>query len=195
MKNKNVLLGLVLTVITTLSFAKGPHQEFQVEVFDAQAFSMQIDKATQDIEVYFLDRAGSILFESDVRTGASFGKTFDMQDLPDGKYQLKVVDAFMIQVLAVELKHGKVEIDLDQSRYYDIPEITQTAATSTVRMNSISMDPRRMVLDNHTGRLLYSGKVEGHQYAFNLPQVSDQSKLVINSEGLITMEGVALSEH
>ena len=192
MKNKSILLGLVLTVITALGFAKGPKSEFQVEVLGAYIFSVSIEESTQGLEVYFLDDKGSILFEDEVYIGGGFGKTFDMKSLPNGKYQLKVIDEFRIQVLAVELKQGKVKMDLSNSRYYYIPEVTHSSEVSTVRMNSVSMLPMKMVIDNKTGRLLYSGKVEGYKYAFNLTEVEHNSKLVISSDGLITMEGLTL---
>lgn len=193
MKNKKLFLGMVMTVIATLGYAKTPKTEFQVEVLGSKTFSVIINETAEDLDIYFLNNMDSILYKNDVIAGESFGEQFDMDNLPEGKYQLKVVDAFSIQVLNVEFLSGNVSLDLNASRYYDIPEVTRLSEVSIVRMNSISMDPMKMVIDNKTGRVQYSGRAEGKKYDFNLSLMDDSPKIVVNSEGHITMKSVALS--
>ncbi len=193
MKNMKVFLGFAMTVIATLGFAKTPKTEFQVEVLGSKAFSVIISETAKDLEVYFLNNMDSILYKNEVIASESFEEQFEMDNLPEGKYQLKVVDAFSIQVLDVEFLHGNVSLDLNASRYYDIPEVTRLSEVSIVRVNSISMDPMKMVIDNKTGRVQYTGKVEGKKYDSNLSLMDDSTKIVVNSEGHITMKSVAFS--
>ena len=190
MNYKSVWLGLVLTVMTTLGFAKGPKLEFHLELLETRAFSMNIKKARQGVSIYFLNKEGDILFQNHVNKGEGFGKTYDLEHLNNGQYQLRLIDNEMVQVLVVELKEGKLQLDLDNSRYYYIPMETssQGGASTTVRINAMSSDPMKMMIENKTGRILYSGKVQGSPYGINISDLED-SGFVINSDGIIAMKG------
>lgn len=194
-KTMNFLTALVMIVISFASYAETIDPTFDLKVVGAHSFSVSLERANQDLEVYFLDNKGEILFKDVLYKNEKFEKTFLLSNLPDGDYQLKIKDAVKVQLVSVAYNNQQVDIDFSKIVCTFYPVITESDKLVSVGAVSSSDAPMKVAIEDQYGEIIYSESIKGGDYIgkrFDFSQVKGNYRVVVNRDGLITTKSLAI---
>lgn len=122
-KNMKTIAKLIIVVFligsTNTIFANGARTELKIIKENNKAFSIKFEYNKEiDVKVTFKDAREVTLFKEQLKNVKKVYKTFDISNLPNGKYSVVVEDNKTIYSQLIEIKNHKL--------FYNAEDVTTT---------------------------------------------------------------------
>lgn len=155
------LMVLALTVLANLSFANDVY--FDVNIIGEDKFKLSVKNVKGDVSLSLWNTTGDELYEETVKNLTSIEKTFDVSDLPNGKYIFQYKDDFKVQKVTFVVS-DQLTFHLAASEIQFVPVISQRGSDVAVSLLTNSMERMIVSIYDQYDNLLIKEVIEGEKY-------------------------------
>ncbi len=161
MKTIKGILALALIVLANISFANDIY--FDVRVLGEGKFQLSVMNVNGDASLSLWDVSGAKLYSEKVKSLNSISKTFDVSNLPNGKYTFRYEDDFKIQKVTFVVD-DQLTFDLESSEVHFLPVISQRG--NDVMVGLVANTTERLVVSIYDleANLVIKEVIEGENY-------------------------------
>lgn len=126
-----------------------------------KSFDLVLSDVTKSTQITLLDRSNNILFKQTVEKGESFSKTFNLELLPEGDYQVHIENEIKVKVLPVELYMYDVQVQHNVASEIYKPIVTEKGGMVYVSQFSPNGAPLYVAIYSSRNELLYEETLKG----------------------------------
>lgn len=163
------LAMLIALFATTSLFAF----EDSVKVNGKNTFNLFIQEITSETHITLKDQNNMILFDESINTSAQFAKTFNLELLPEGDYNIVIENGVRIKTLPFSFTSGGIQLQEKKMLEYFKPFVNKRGSRVFITQYSPSCDPLHVTIYNLHDELVYEDMLKGKK---DLGKIYDFSK-------------------
>lgn len=132
MKNVITLFVILLTAFTNLH-----SQIVQFDTSDGHPEAIvMVERGHLPLEVLFYSEDGTLVFDDVIMKFSNLGKIYDLSQLPDGKYEIKMTTMYQHSVMDFYLQKNQIKVGESQTKFFAVPVIIPGNDYFDIKFNS-----------------------------------------------------------
>lgn len=158
MKNVITLLVIFLVVVST-------NLQSQVVQFDSSdghpAAVVMVERGHLPLEVLFYSEDGTLVFDDVIMKFSNLGKIYDLSQLPNGKYEIKLTTMYQHSVMDFYLQNNQVKTGKSETKFFAVPVIITGDRYFDIKFNSPKLANLKIELLTWDGNSVFKDEPTG----------------------------------
>ncbi|MDH3710063.1 MAG: hypothetical protein OER04_09260 [Cyclobacteriaceae bacterium] len=158
-----------------------------MEITGSSTFKLVMEEVPQGLQIQLKDRSGYLLHEESVDRYGTFAKQFDLENLPDGQYNLELDYGTSLKVYALTIRKGKIFNQQSDNVEFFKPVVRHDDLKLAVTQFSPQSAELKIILYDADQNILVEDVLEGSMSLgrrYDLTQLpSGEYRIYLASEG------------
>jgi len=143
---------------------------------NGKSFDLVLTDVSKTAHITITDKENNVLFEETVRKGENFSKTFNLELLPEGDYEVEIEDDLKVKKLSLQVTGQGLIADESSSEDFYKPVISRRGDMVYLTQYSPDRSPLHISVYNSKNELVYEGTLGGKTYVGKIFDFSNTMK-------------------
>ncbi|RLJ79818.1 hypothetical protein [Pedobacter alluvionis] len=154
---KFLKIGLIAALFFTATGVHANDDDFTLKVKGEKEkfIRFSVDKA-ENVNLSLIDVYDEVLFEENIHASAASSKVYDLNELPDGKYTLKVESDVKVAKYNVVIKNGEALVSEPKISNIVKPVYTKKDQVITLNLENLENSPVEVKVYNEYNDVVYN---------------------------------------
>jgi hypothetical protein len=144
MLKRSMIVGLI--VLSTMSYVSATDLQFNLKETGDKSFALYLHGLSTNVQIVLKDGEGRTLYKKQISDKESFAGRFNLVNLNEGGYVLKIEDQYLIKSIPLDIVGNVVTFNRNDVESTFKPLTTSNNSMVRVRMASMNQSALRVVI-------------------------------------------------